>query len=98
MRLSMSSDRETVSEVTAYHLLERAAADHGERTAITFIEDADERSSKSITHQQFISRIHQFSHLLIELGVQRTDVVSILCPTVTDSVVALFSAGCHGGR
>jgi acyl-CoA synthetase (AMP-forming)/AMP-acid ligase II len=88
----MFDSAQELPQATAYHLLSRAAADNGDRTAITFIEDADNLSAQSITYGQFISRVHQFSHLLMELGVGRTDVVSVLCPTVTDSIIAFFSA------
>lgn len=85
-----------VESSTIYSLLSDAAAANASRTAITFIEDGDALSSVSLTYRQFISRLHQMTHLFRELGIGRTDVISILSPNVADATIAFFAAETAG--
>jgi fatty-acyl-CoA synthase len=77
---------------TIYQLLSQASAANPDRSAITYLEDADTLATSGLTHAQFISRLHQIAHLFIQLGVKRTDVVSIFSPNVTDAMIAFFAA------
>jgi fatty-acyl-CoA synthase len=82
----------TSSASTVYELLSRASAAKPAGTAITYIEDADTFSTSKLTHAEFIARLHQMAHFFHELGIGRTDVVSILSPNVPDALVAFFAA------
>jgi fatty-acyl-CoA synthase len=82
----------TSSASTVYELLSRGSAAKPAGTAITYIEDADTFSTSRLTHAEFIARLHQMAHFFHELGIGRTDVVSILSPNVPDALVAFFAA------
>jgi NAD(P)-dependent dehydrogenase (short-subunit alcohol dehydrogenase family) len=84
--------RSTSSASTIYELLSRASAANPAGTAITYLEDADTFSTSKLTHAEFIARLHQMAHFFHELGIGRTDVVSILSPNVPDALVAFFAA------
>jgi fatty-acyl-CoA synthase len=77
---------------TIYEMLSQAAAAFPRHKAITYLEDADTFDCTSLTYHGFIERLHQMAHLFTELGIRRTDVVSILSPNVTDATIAFFAA------
>jgi fatty-acyl-CoA synthase len=80
------------SASTIYEMLSQAAAAFPRHKAITYLKDADTFDHTSLTHHGFIERLHQMAHLFTELGIRRTDVVSILSPNVTDAAIAFFAA------
>ncbi len=81
-----------LSSLTVYELLLRGAEVEPNSPAITYIEDADTLSTVRLTRGQFITRLHQMIRLFRELGVERSDVISILSPNVPDAMIAFFAA------
>lgn len=81
-----------LSSLTVYELLLRGAEVEPNSPAITYIEDADTLSTVRLTRGQFITRLHQMIRLFRELGVERSDVISILSPNIPDAMVAFYAA------
>lgn len=82
----------SLSSLTVYELLLRGAEGDPDAPAITYIEDADNLSSVSLTREQFIARLHRMIHLFRGIGIGRTDVISILSPNVPDAMIAFYAA------
>lgn len=90
--MNKAGDSSNLAGATAYSLLSNASAIYADRTAVTFIEDGETLTTVSLTYGEFISRLHKMTRLFQELGVQRTDVISILSPNVIDATIAFFAA------
>ena len=90
--MSADTSDDARSASTIYEMLSQAAAAFPRHKAITYLEDADTFDCTSLTYHGFIERLHRMAHLFTELGIRRTDVVSILSPNVTDATIAFFAA------
>lgn len=82
----------SLSSLTVYELLLRGAKGDPNSPAITYIEDADKLSTVRLTRGQFIARLHQMIHFFRNLGIERSDVISILSPNVPDAMIAFYAA------
>lgn len=80
---------------STYDLLRGAAAANPDGVAVTFFE-APDAEPVSLTHRQFLARLHQAANLFHRLGIRPGRVVSLLSPTLPDAVVALWAAEAAG--
>lgn len=87
---------------TTYDILQTAAKQHPDRTALIFLpfgpfgnmlDDPQKAPIKSIyTYQELLERVNQTANLLLELGVKEGDVVSYLLPNVAENYFLLLAA------
>jgi acyl-CoA synthetase (AMP-forming)/AMP-acid ligase II len=84
----MSSDAKITAEdrPTVYSLLVEAAMRAPEATAITFLPSMESEPIR-LTHGAFLARLHRVARLFRELGLARGDVVTLLAPSIPDTVV-----------
>jgi acyl-CoA synthetase (AMP-forming)/AMP-acid ligase II len=80
---------------TVYSLLVEAAMRAPEATAITFLPSMESEPIR-LTHGAFLARLHRVARLFRELGVARSDVITLLAPSIPDTVVALWAAEAVG--
>ena len=80
---------------TVYHLLADAANRVPEAAAINFLPSLETEPIR-LTHGAFIARLHRIARFFRNLGVGRTDVVTLLAPAVPDAVIALWAAEAVG--
>jgi fatty-acyl-CoA synthase len=80
---------------SVYSLLVTAALRAPEATAITFLPSMESEPIR-LTHGAFLARLHRVARLFRELGVARGDVVTLLAPSIPDTVVALWAAEAVG--
>ena len=87
---AIAEDRSSV-----YSLLVEAATRAPEATAMTFLPSMESEPIR-LTHGAFLARLHRIARLFRELGVARGDVVTVLAPSIPDTVVALWAAEAVG--
>ena len=87
---AIAEDRSSV-----YSLLVEAATRAPEATAMTFLPSMESEPIR-LTHGAFLARLHRVARLFRELGVARSDVVTLLAPSIPDTVVALWAAEAVG--
>ncbi len=82
---------------TSYDLISRAAAVHGDRTAIAYFEsvDAHERT-KTLSYDDLFAQVTQAANLFHRLGIGPSDVIAILLPNLPETHVALWGAEAAG--
>jgi fatty-acyl-CoA synthase len=97
LNMPESSDAKITAEdrSTVYSVLVDAAVRTPEATAITFLPSM-ESEPICLTHGAFLARLHRVARLFRELGVARGDVVTLLVPSIPDSVIALWAAEAVG--
>ena len=95
--MSVSYDAKITAEdrPTVYSLLVEAAMRAPEATAITFLPSMESEPVR-LTHGAFLARLHCVARLFRELGVARGDVVTLLAPSIPDTVVTLWAAEAVG--
>ena len=71
------------------HWLETVIAEHGPKTAITFLRDG--RAETDITYAQLQRDVNRFANTLLGLGVQKGDRVILFIPKSLIAVVAHFA-------
>jgi fatty-acyl-CoA synthase len=76
---------------SVYGLLAAAAARAPEATAITFLPSVESEPVR-VTYGAFLTRLHRMARLFRQLGVTRGDVVTLLAPSTSDTVIALCAA------
>ena len=82
---------------STYELFRNAAAAHGERTALTFLRDADPGTPPiRWTYAQLLAGIHRTANLLHALGVGPQDAVAVLLPGCLEYHLALWGGEAAG--
>ncbi|RZL96793.1 MAG: acyl-CoA synthetase [Variovorax sp.] len=88
---------QAITADSTYELIRNAAAAHGERTALTFLRDADP-ATRPIrwTYAQLLAGVHQTANLLHSLGVGPQDAVAVLLPGCLEYHLALWGGEATG--
>jgi len=82
---------------TSYGLIRQAGSLYGTNVAIEQLIAADRDEQPSpMSFSQFATRVTQTANLLVQLGIQRTDTVSILLPNLTENQIALWGSQAAG--
>ncbi|MEP6721178.1 MAG: AMP-binding protein, partial [Variovorax sp.] len=96
-RLEATPLEQAIAVRSTYELFRNAAAVHGDRTALTFLRDADpETPPIRWTYAQLLARIHQTANLLHSLGVGPQDAVAVLLPGCLEYHLALWGGEAAG--
>ena len=80
---------------STYALLRDAADWNPDGTALTFFSDPAAPPSR-LTHRQFFGRLTQAANLFHRLGVSPGDTISLLLPSMPDTMIALWAAEAAG--
>ena len=82
---------------TTFDLLTRTARLHGERPAITLLENgrADD-AGRTLSYRDLLARVIRCANAFRALGIGRDDVVAFLLPTLPDAFVTIFGAQAAG--
>ncbi|MGJ7495395.1 acyl-CoA synthetase [Variovorax sp. RT4R15] len=96
-RLEATPLEQAITARSTYELFRNAAAAHGDRTALTFLRDADpETPPIRWTYAQLLAGIHQTANLLHSLGVGPQDTVAVLLPGCLEYHLALWGGEAAG--
>lgn len=85
---------QTMKTESISHWLETVAAEHGSRTAITFLRDG--RVETDMTYAQLQSDVKRLANALLGLGVQKGDRVILFIPKSLIAAVAHFAVQAIG--
>ncbi|RYZ12759.1 MAG: acyl-CoA synthetase [Comamonadaceae bacterium] len=96
-RLEAVPLEQAVTVRSTYELFRNSAAAFGEKTALTFLRDADPATPPiRWSYARLLAGIHQTANLLHELGVGPTDAVAVLLPGCLDYHLALWGGEAAG--
>ncbi|RZI77453.1 MAG: acyl-CoA synthetase [Variovorax sp.] len=96
-RLEAVPIEQAITADSTYELFRNAAAVHGERTALTFLRDADPATPPiRWTYAHLLAGIHQTANLLHSLGVGSQDAVAVLLPGCLEYHLALWGGEAAG--
>lgn len=88
---------ERVSFNTPYEIIQAAAKQWPEKTAIYFLPQGDPKErAVTITYQQLFSQINQAAHLFLHFQKNHSNVVSYLLPNIPQTHVVLWGAQAVG--
>jgi fatty-acyl-CoA synthase len=82
---------------TTYGLIARAAQQHAERIAFTYLPDGELATPPvQVTYRELLANIHRAANLFRRLGVGPEDAVAILAPNIPGTHYALWGAQLAG--
>lgn len=88
---------EAIPARTTYGLIARAAAQHPQRTAFTWLPDGDPATPpERVTYRELLAHVHRAANLFRRLGVGPSDAVAILAPNMPATHYALWGAQVAG--
>jgi fatty-acyl-CoA synthase len=82
---------------SVYEALQHVASEHGERSAITYIQDAaDKTLSKNWTHAEFFTQITRAANLFTSIAGEDKPRVAMLLPAIPQAYFTLFGGEAAG--
>lgn len=96
-RLAARPLAETLTVQSTYEIFRNSAAAFGDRTALTFLRNADpDEPAISWSYDELLAGIHQTANLLHGLGLGPTDAVGVLLPGCLEYHLALWGGEAAG--